>query len=173
MCARAHVYVYVYVYVYIYIYMCVCACVYVYIYIYAYMHVYIHACKHAHNASARRRPVTFRCNRSPSARALCARIPPCVRIVRADSAHDFGTTLIEYFGSPSLELRNGVRISILELKWWDNSRHNSHLRWISVTWYLMVLEGIGVKHQLVPPLLSTSVHLCWSSEMAYVSAFWS
>ena len=29
------------------------------------MHAYIHECKHAHNASARRRPVTFRCNRSP------------------------------------------------------------------------------------------------------------
>ena len=29
------------------------------------MHAYIHACKHAHNARARRRPVTFRCNRSP------------------------------------------------------------------------------------------------------------
>ena len=32
--------------------------------IYAYMHAYIHSCKHAHNARARRRPVTFRCNRS-------------------------------------------------------------------------------------------------------------
>ena len=27
-----------------------------------------------------------------------------------------GTTFIEYFGSPSLELRNGMRINILELK---------------------------------------------------------
>ena len=50
------------------------------------MHAYIHACKHAHNASARRRPVPFRWNRSPPARALCARVPPCLRIVRAGSA---------------------------------------------------------------------------------------
>ena len=29
---------------------------------------------------------------------------------------EVGTTLIEHFGTPSLELRNGIRISILGLK---------------------------------------------------------
>ena len=36
-----------------------------------------------------------------------------------------GTTLIEHFGSHSLELQNDRRISILMPKWRDNSRHKT------------------------------------------------
>ena len=37
----------------------------------------------------------------------------------------------------------------------------------------LIKPSPGTPRHLVPPLLSTSVHPRWSSEMAYVSAFWS
>ena len=56
--------------------------------------------------------------------------PPFLKHHQAQPGNDTapGATLTEHFGSPSLKLRNGILISILEQQCSDNTEHSSRAR---------------------------------------------